>query len=501
MEGSDSYALITVLRNANTNLTATVDFSTLDITALAGSDYVATNGTLTFAVGEASKSLAVEILNDEVPENTKTFKLVLSNPTGFATLQAPYEAIVTIEDNDWLDRFEWSGIAPEQTVGSPFEVSATARNRADGLLTGFNGVCDLYAAKAGSTTFEMPSSRYYWPFPMSCYQNKARTQAIYTPEEVGGAGLLTALSLEVRRRPPIPLNDWTIRVKHSTLQHYEAGTWQWETNDWVVAVQTNVSISSIGWKRFGFTTPFVYDGTNNLMVDFSVNHSTSASSDGECYVTIAATSRFLFTRNNGENGDPLYWNGRTPAGSLINAVPSARFERRSLLWSTPSLTGTFSNGVWTGEVVMLESARDATLSLYDRAGHGGSSALFDVAWLGLGDWLTEYGIPSDGSADERDDDGDGFVNRAEWIAGTNPTNEYARLYIESASMMGTNGAFTIQWQSVPGKRYRVESADTLPPPLAFIPFASNILSVAESTEIKDTRPASTESRFYRVGVE
>ncbi len=501
MEGSESHVLISVRRAANTNLTASIDFATLDITALAGSDYVATNGTLTFAIGEASKSIAVEILNDEISENDESFKLVLSNPTGFATLQAPYEALVTIQDNDWLDHFEWGGIAPEQTVGSPFEVTATAFNRTGGLLTGFTGVCDLYAVKAGSTTFEVPSSIYYWPFPMSCYQNKARMQAIYTPEEVGGAGLLTALSLHVRRRPPIPLNEWTIRVKYSTLPHYEAASWQWETNDWVVAVQTNLSLSSIGWKRFGFTTPFVYDGTNNLMVDFSVNNSTSASTDGECYVTITSTNRCLFTRNNGENGDPLYWNGRAPSGSIMNVVPSARFERRSLLWSTPSQTGGFTNGMWTGEVVMLESATNAVLSLYDKAGHGGGSSLFDVAWLGLAEWLTGYGIPSDGSADDRDDDHDGFANRAEWMAGTNPTNDQARLCIESVATMGADGAFIIQWQSVPGKRYRVESAETLLPPLVFTPFASNILGVAESTEIKDTRSASTESRFYRIGVE
>ncbi len=503
MEDSGASVLITVLRYANTNLIATVDFATLDVTAVAGSDYVATNGTLTFAVGQTSKSIAVEILNDEVPENDESFKVVLSNPTGFATLQAPYEAVVTIQDNDWLDRFEWSGIAPEQTVGSPFEVTATALNRVGGLLTGFNGVCDLYATRSGAFEYEVGEVTNAWDYPMACYSQDARTQVIYTAEEIGEAGLLSALSLYVYFYPGMAFNDWTIRIKHTDLSYYESATWQWETNDWVIAVQTSMSVPSVGWKRFEFTTPFAYDGTNNLMIDFSFDNSTSAARSIYCLSALAVTNRSLAMKKNGDFGSPLDWSGRVPFGKISTDVPIVLLEKHNLLWSTPSQTGAFANGVWTGEVTVRESATNAVLSMYDGAGHGGSSALFDVAWLGLADWLTGYGIPSDGSADDRDDDADGFVNRAEWLAGTNPTNAQARLWIESAAIrvMGTNEAFTIQWQSVPGKRYCVESAETLLPPLAFTPFTSNILGVAESTEVKDTRPASEGSRFYRVGVE
>jgi len=60
----------------------TVDYATVDATAHAGEDYVATTGTLHFAIGETYKLIPISILNDTVEEADEQFRLVLSNPTG-----------------------------------------------------------------------------------------------------------------------------------------------------------------------------------------------------------------------------------------------------------------------------------------------------------------------------------------------------------------------------------------------------------------------------------
>ncbi|MFD0893054.1 cellulose binding domain-containing protein [Luteolibacter ambystomatis] len=71
---------ITLSKAAATSVT--VDYATANGTATAGSDYVSRSGTLVFAAGETSKTIAVTINGDETVEANETFTLTLSNPTG-----------------------------------------------------------------------------------------------------------------------------------------------------------------------------------------------------------------------------------------------------------------------------------------------------------------------------------------------------------------------------------------------------------------------------------
>ena len=66
--------------------TVTVDYATSNDTATAGADYTATSGTLTFAAGETSKTVAVTVLSDSNNEGNETMKLTLSNATGTAVI-------------------------------------------------------------------------------------------------------------------------------------------------------------------------------------------------------------------------------------------------------------------------------------------------------------------------------------------------------------------------------------------------------------------------------
>lgn len=71
-----------------TNDPVTVDFQTVDGTAIAGQDYQTTTGVLTFNPFEMSKTINIPILNDGTLEPRENFSLVLSNPTNNSEIEA-----------------------------------------------------------------------------------------------------------------------------------------------------------------------------------------------------------------------------------------------------------------------------------------------------------------------------------------------------------------------------------------------------------------------------
>ena len=83
LEGDvDGTLTFTVSLDKAPQTTATVDFTTADGTAFAGSDFTATSGTLTFNPGETSKTIDVTVLGDVIDEIDKQFFINLSNANG-----------------------------------------------------------------------------------------------------------------------------------------------------------------------------------------------------------------------------------------------------------------------------------------------------------------------------------------------------------------------------------------------------------------------------------
>jgi uncharacterized protein len=77
----------------------TVAYATADGTATAGSDYMATSGTLSFADNQVQAQVTVAINNDGTPELNETILLNLSNATGGATI-ADAQGVGTIVNDD-----------------------------------------------------------------------------------------------------------------------------------------------------------------------------------------------------------------------------------------------------------------------------------------------------------------------------------------------------------------------------------------------------------------
>jgi hypothetical protein len=99
---ADGTAAVTVTLSHAVDAEVTVDYATADDTALAGSDYTDTHGTLTFAAGETSKTIEIPITQDSGVEDPETLTFMLSNalPGASSVLGAPATGTITIADDD-----------------------------------------------------------------------------------------------------------------------------------------------------------------------------------------------------------------------------------------------------------------------------------------------------------------------------------------------------------------------------------------------------------------
>lgn len=98
-----------------------------------------------------------------------------------------------------------------------------------------------------------------------------------------------------------------------------------------------------------------------------------------------------------------------------------------------------------------------------------------------------------------DSDGDGFDNRSEYLAGTDPWDPASRLAIQTAEQGASDSGIAIRWSSVGGRSYRVTRTDSLTAD-TYVLVQSNILATPTVNTLTDTT-AQAQTGFYRVELE
>lgn len=95
---SDTNAVFSVLLTSASPSTVTVDYATLGDTAVSGTDFSATSGTLTFTTGQTSKTVDVPLSHDALSEDDEMFSLGLSSASG-AGVTSPTGAATIVDDD------------------------------------------------------------------------------------------------------------------------------------------------------------------------------------------------------------------------------------------------------------------------------------------------------------------------------------------------------------------------------------------------------------------
>jgi uncharacterized repeat protein (TIGR01451 family) len=147
-------ATITAALNTASSLTVTVDYATSDGTAIAGNDYTAASGTLTFPPGITTQTFPVTIASDAMDENDETVSLTLSNPTN-ATLGGANPATLTIVDDDTVPLVRFSNGSYSVVEGAgPATVNVVLET-----ISGLTVTVD-YATSSGGVNPATPGADY-----------------------------------------------------------------------------------------------------------------------------------------------------------------------------------------------------------------------------------------------------------------------------------------------------------------------------------------------------
>src|SRR5262249_49473101 len=93
-------AVVTVIRTNGHKNQVTVTCATSNGSALAGIDYVPVSTNLSFADGVTVASFGVQIFDNNIVQNSRSFNVTLSNPSPGTSIGPQATVPVTILDND-----------------------------------------------------------------------------------------------------------------------------------------------------------------------------------------------------------------------------------------------------------------------------------------------------------------------------------------------------------------------------------------------------------------
>src|SRR6185436_6737045 len=113
----DASATFNLIRTGGSAGQLTVSYEVIGDTAIAGLDFAPTQGTLTFADGEVSKSFSVPILEDNIDEPFETAIVRLSTTGDLDTLGESATTLLRIFDND---------VTPAVSIGNVSETEGNA---------------------------------------------------------------------------------------------------------------------------------------------------------------------------------------------------------------------------------------------------------------------------------------------------------------------------------------------------------------------------------------
>jgi len=250
-----------------------------------------------------------------------------------------------------VDHFAWGALAATQAVNLPFAVTITAQNVTNGVATGFTGTVALSAAATGKVSTNTIVGNL----------GASQTQTDNTWNWTFGYAFTPNTNLQVisvRTYSGSKVTIWTDGGTFLTSQNVTgtAGVWTETPLDAPVTLSGGATYRVAAYYPAGTTRYYTY----------YVNEWPTSFANGTVGQTCYYISADGFPNNS--------WG--TNIGPFLDLRYIVPYSNSIPVSPTPS--GNFVNGVWSGNLTVSQAATNVTLKADDGAGHVGLSTPFNV---------------------------------------------------------------------------------------------------------------------------
>jgi uncharacterized repeat protein (TIGR01451 family) len=465
-------AIFQVRLSATPALPVFVTYSTASGSAQAGTDFIATNGFITFPPGQPqlTRNIIVPVRGDTILEPSESFRILINVTNATAVNTQAVCTILTDDGQGVLHHFAWFPIASPQPLNTPFNVILVAQDTFNNTVTNFTGTATLTGG-TGAT-------------PTNIFGGADFTNSFDGDFTLGFSF--------------VPKVD--ITVTH--FRHYTGTKVTLWTEAGTVLASQPVSSTPGTWLETPLDTP--------VRLTAGVTYVVAYYTGGAQY--------YFRSEPDTDFTDVTLLSGRYQSGdqfpNLDPQTPGWAVDLRYTIGNVsvpvtiaPTNTANFVNGEWSGGITVLATATNVILQATDPGGRSGSSTPFDVMTTfdtdgdGMWDsWETRYNLkPDDASDAGQDADSDGHSNYHEFLAGTDPNDSLSVTRI--LHIDATNGV-QLTVQGTRGRSYvleRLDSGTEVWTTVLLFRIGSGII-VENTIEVQDPVAPIGPTRFYRIRV-
>ncbi|MDD2331429.1 MAG: S8 family serine peptidase, partial [Candidatus Cloacimonetes bacterium] len=241
-------------------------------------------------------------------------------PTGYKIFKNG-SLLSTISTTSYLDQAVSNGTTYSYYVKAVYASGESEATQTVYATPQEVSLVDVILGSGTSTTGTQDGS------PVNVYYKSLHGQAIYTAAELNAAGVygpinITALGFFVVSAPIYALPNFVIRLKHCS----DTNVLSWQSETGLVTVYSSASFSpqTGSYQMLQFSTPFTWNGVDNLVVDTGFGLLTNYSSSGTIRYT-SVSNGYRFIRDDNSNMTSTF-----TGGSISSYRPNIKFNLESI---------------------------------------------------------------------------------------------------------------------------------------------------------------------------